>query len=156
MPVNGLLLAPLNTFVIVCSKCSCRSPWMSHWGGWCAYAAIKVCVHARSWYWKQVKTKVHFLSPDIGHMRTVSANERRCYLCNIFSHWLKLFSCDLIKNILCGRNLDLQPLLVSQLASSQGTGYTMLRGSQVAHQFSVRTRCITQYNWEGARTLVVY
>ena len=29
------------------------------------------------------------------NVRTVSANKRRRYRCNVFSHWLKPFSCDL-------------------------------------------------------------
>ena len=29
-----------------------------------------------------------------GHVRTVSATERRRYICNVFSHWLKPYSCD--------------------------------------------------------------
>ena len=31
----------------------------------------------------------------LGHVRTVSANERRRYISNVFSHWLRRFSHDL-------------------------------------------------------------
>ena len=34
----------------------------------------------------------HILSPVSSHVRTSSANERRRYICNVFSHWLRPFS----------------------------------------------------------------
>ena len=38
---------------------------------------------------------IFYLLFHSGHMRTVSANERRRYISNVFSHWLRLFTCDL-------------------------------------------------------------
>ena len=46
----------------------------------------------------RVYPMVHFiLDPTYisGHVRTVSANERRRYICNVCSHRLRPFSCDL-------------------------------------------------------------
>ena len=40
-------------------------------------------------------TRVRFLFIDSGHMRMISSNERRLYICNVFSHWLRSFSCGL-------------------------------------------------------------
>ena len=64
---------------------------------------VKVMLFCRTW-WPQghavgphdlsTLVKVHILSIASGHMRMVSANERRRYICNVFSHWLRPFSCD--------------------------------------------------------------
>ena len=42
----------------------------------------------------------HWLRP-LSHVRTVSANERRRYICNVFSHWLRPLSHDLIFTMPC-------------------------------------------------------
>ena len=54
------------------------------------------CYHmfANKWCAIQKITWVHLVSISLGHMRLVSANERIRYICNVFSHWLRLFSRD--------------------------------------------------------------
>ena len=49
--------------------------------------ALPLTWRSRSW--------VSVLAVDSGHVRAVSASERRRYICNVFSHWLRLFSRDL-------------------------------------------------------------
>ena len=51
------------------------------------------------------KIRVCFLPAIWGHVRMVLANERRRYICNVFSHWLRLFSCDLMKKVENGPKL---------------------------------------------------
>ena len=38
---------------------------------------------------------VRFLSAISGHVKTISVSERRRYICNVFSYWLRSFSRDL-------------------------------------------------------------
>ena len=48
-----------------------------------ANSATKMTMHnIPHWIW------VRFLSIISGHLRTLSASEKRRYICNVFSHWL--------------------------------------------------------------------
>ena len=45
---------------------------------------------------------VDILSVISGHVRTLSANERRRYICNVISHWLRSFTRDQSQRIETG------------------------------------------------------
>ena len=64
-------------------------------------------LRGRKWFWYCASIQIHsWLVPETwsifrdvshvsSHLRMVSANESRCYVCNVFSHWLRPVSCDL-------------------------------------------------------------
>ena len=59
-----------------------------------------------------IPSRVHFLCFALDHVTKISANERRRYRCNVFSHWLRPWSHDLRQDI------EIIPRCI--------TGYTMV------------------------------
>ena len=98
-----------------------------------------------SWLYGYVQNPLSALSPILGtipgHVRTLSANERRRYKCNVFSYWPRSFSNVLRQNIKVGPLVTYVYMVRGVLTSWGGGGSPFEKTNKFNTFYSWKQMC---------------